>query len=268
MLTDNCHVCFINLDSRPDRLEHMTRELAKVELLANRLRGMPWQEYDGPKKNIQGMITRRTPGAIGCHYSQVKVMQQALELGKHAFVMEDDLIFASDIQKRLIYIESWMQNHEWDVFWLGSTFHVNPPYWHKHGHGSQLTQCKCDLGRDAELTEDPRILRTYGAFSTYAYIVNVNSIDKILKLFEQHVHESIGIDWLFIRLQPQLKCYAFVPGSAFQIDNESNIGKGKTIFSGFLQLNGTKENSRYVFQDKTEDFDPLNFNWHEARNKV
>lgn len=264
MLLDKCHTCFINLDSRPDRLEHMNKELARVNIKAERLRGMPWQEYDGPKRNIEGMITRRTPGAIGCHYSQVKIMEQALELGKHAFVMEDDLLIATDIHDRLDYIEKWMENNDWDVFWLGATFHVKPPYWHKAGHSSQLTQCKCTLGRDAEITKDPRILRTYGAFSTYAYIVNHTSISKILSLFNQHVHESIGIDWLAIRLQPKLLCYAFVPGSAFQIDNRSDIGTGVTNFSGFKQLNGNLENSRYVFQDKMNDFDPLTFNWHEA----
>lgn len=264
MILDDCHIRFINLDHRTDRLTHMTTELNRVGLQAERLRGMPWQEYSGPPRNIQGMITRRTPGAIGCHYSQVKVMEQALDAKKHAFVMEDDLIFASDIHERLLYIESWMQNHEWDVFWLGSTFHVNPPYWHKSGHSSQLTQCHCKLGRDAERTDDPRIIRTYGAFSTYCYIVNVKSLQKVLDLLADHVHESIGIDWLFIRLQPQLKTFAFVPGSAFQIDNQSDIGNGMTMFSGFKQLNGTPENSAYVFQDKIIDFNPLTFNWHEC----
>jgi len=103
--------------------------------------------------------------------------------------------------------------------------------------------------------------RTYGAFCTYAYVVNVKSIEKILNLFDEHLHTSIGIDWLFIKLQPQLKCFAFVPGSVKQMDNKSDIGTGMTIFSGFSKLNGTVENSRYWYQENMSDFDPNTFEW-------
>jgi hypothetical protein len=105
------------------------------------------------------------------------------------------------------------------------------------------------------------MVRTYGAFSTYAYIVNHNSIFKIFDLFDQHLHESIGIDWLFIKLQPQLNCFAFVPGCVKQMDNQSDIGDGMTIFSGFSKLNGTEENSRYWYQERMEDFNPDTFIW-------
>jgi len=112
-----------------------------------------------------------------------------------------------------------------------------------------------------------RIVRTYGAFSTYAYFVNVNSILKVFDLFDQYLHESIGIDWLFLKLQPQLKCFAFTPGCVKQMDNLSDIGIDKngtpqqTVFSGFSKLNGTEENSRYWYQERMEDFDPETFNW-------
>jgi hypothetical protein len=46
----------------------------------------------------------------------------------------------------------------------------------------------------------------------------------------------MGIDWLFIYLQPWLNTYAFNPGMVKQIDNQSDIGKGMTIFSNFSKL--------------------------------
>lgn len=256
---------FINLDTRQDRLTHMTKELSRVGIEAVRQRGIPWKEtdYDDPK--YIKMLTR-TPGAIGCHLSQVEVMKKAFEVGKHAWVMEDDLIFATDFQERLKYIERWLTDKPWDVFWLGATFH-SPAFWHKIGKSGMPPDCSAQLGKDFDHTDDPRIKRTYGAFCTYAYIVNYSSIKKILALFDKHIHESIGIDWLFIKLQPQLKCYAFIPGSVIQYDNVSDIGFNadgtpvKTMFSGFSKLNGTKENSAYWFQDRMENFNTDTFQW-------
>jgi hypothetical protein len=119
--------------------------------------------------------------------------------------------------------------------------------------------CSAQLGYDVKLTDDPRIVRTYGAYITFAYMVNLNSMDKIFSLFDQHLPISIGIDWLFIKIQPQLKCFSFVPGPVMQIDNMSDIGNGMTVWSGQLK------NGPYVFQEKMEDFEPSTFNWAEAR---
>ncbi len=262
-MIENLYPAFVNLDHRLDRKIHMEKELAKAGVTAVRLRGMLPSEYIGDEKKVN-VMRRRTPGAIGCHMSQIKIMERALLEGKHAFVMEDDLIFCDDFQDRLKYIDEFTKTHPWDVVWLGGTFHVNPPHWHT---GKNPDLLGTTMRRDAELTDDPRMIRTYGCFSTYAYIVNVESIERILKLLDEHVHESMGIDWLFIKLQPQLKTYSFVPGCVKQMDNKSDIGKGYTIFSGFAKLNGTIEKSKYWWQKRMGDFDPLAFDWKEARNK-
>lgn len=260
-MIENMYASFINLDHRFDRLRHMKQQLQRAGIDAVRLRGMLPEEYTGDPAKVKVMY-ERTKGAIGCHYSMIKIMEHAMSLDKHAFVMEDDLIFCSDFQKRLTYIDEWTKTHSFDIVWLGATFHVNPPYWHTGKNPDLKT---ANLGRDAELTDDPRMIRTYGAFSTYAYIVNVESIPNVLTLLDKYVHESMGIDWLFIKLQPQLKTFAFVPGCVKQMDNKSDIGKGFTIFSGFAKLNGTKEKSLYWWQDRMSDFDPLKFDWKEAK---
>lgn len=253
------YISFVNLDHRRDRLDHMTAELNRIGLRAIRQRGFLWKETDYLNPKYASMYNR-TPGAIGCHLSQVEVMKKALEVGANAWVMEDDLVFCDDFAERVVLIDGFLQGREWDVFWLGGTFHA-PVFWHRIGKSGMPPDCSAQLGKDYDHTEYPRFKRTYGAFCTYAYIVNHNSIQKILDLFDQHIANSIGIDWLFIKLQPQLKCFAFVPGSVKQIDNQSDIGNGVTIFSGFSKLNGTIENSRYWFQKNINDFDPNNFEW-------
>jgi GR25 family glycosyltransferase involved in LPS biosynthesis len=256
-LLDNLYITYVNLDHRSDRRKKMELELRRAGLKATRQKALLPQEVKVSRDKIQ-VMQKRTPGAIGCHYSQVECMKKGLAQGKHIMVLEDDLVFCIDIQERLQYIERFLEGKDWDVFWLGGTFHVNPSQWHKKGHCPDLQQCKCSNRKDVQLTSDPRILRTYGIWSTYAYIVNVKSTDKVLKLLDEHVHESMGIDWLFIRLQPQLECYSFVPGCVKQYDNKSDIGKGMTNFSHFAKL------GPYWYQETMHDFDPSTYNWNEA----
>jgi GR25 family glycosyltransferase involved in LPS biosynthesis len=267
-MIENLFTAFINLDHRVDRLIHMKKELTKAGIEAVRWRGMLPQEYTGDKSKV-AVMQARTPGAIGCHYSQVAVMQEALNQGKHAFVMEDDLVFCDDFKERLAYIDKFLETHQWDIMWLGATFHVNPPYWHT---GKNLDLPLTDVrGRDAVSTSDPRIFRTFGAFCTYAYIVNKDSIRKVLDMLDSVVHMSMGIDWAMIKIQPELMTYAFVPGSVKQMDNPSDIGKPNgtrkafTTFSNFSKINGTTEKSKYWWQKKMTDFDPLTCNWAEAK---
>lgn len=256
MLLDDSYISFVNLDHRLDRLRHMNEQLSKVGIRAVRQRGIPWKEADFGDPKYATMMNR-TPGALGCHLSQVEVMKKALEIDCHAWVMEDDIIFCEDFHERLAHMDNFLQGVEdWDVMWLGASFH-SPAFWHKHGQSGMRPDCSAQLGKDVETTDDPRIVRTYGAYITFAYIVNVKSIQKILNLFDEHIHTSIGIDWLFIKLQPQLKCYAYVPGSVMQMDNVSDIGQGVTMWSGQLR------NGAYVFQQRKEYFDPLTFNFNQ-----
>ncbi len=253
-MIENLYASFINLYHRTDRLAHMDHQLSKINSFkAIRTRGIPWKEI--PRSQDTEVMFNRTPGAIGCHFSQVSVMKEAQSQGKHALVMEDDIIFCDDFDKRLEYIDKWAESHDWDIIWLGASFHVNPPYWHKIGQSGMPPDCSAQLGKDCEPTDDPRMIRTYGAYVTFAYIVNVKSMDKIFALFDRHLHTSIGIDWLFIKLQPQLKCFSFVPGCVMQMDNLSDIGTGMTVWSD--QLN----NGPYVFQKRMEDFNPENYKW-------
>ena len=259
----DCYASYVNLDHRTDRRDRMESEFERVglkEILKpERTRGMYFEEYKGDIAKVQTMIDYMK-GMVGCHYSQVKVMETALEKGKSAFVMEDDLDFATDTIKRLDYVQEFLNKNDWDVFWLGGTYHFNDPQWHNIGHRNpRLRDCNCTLGRDVEKTEDPRIVRTYGCWSTYSYIVNYEKLPKILKMLEDNVHRSQAIDHLFIILQPELKTYSFVPAMCKQYDSQSDIGSGVHHFSNFASL------GKYWFADKMEDFDPNSLNWDLSR---
>jgi hypothetical protein len=188
-------------------------------------------------------------------------MKKALSLNKSAFVMEDDLIFCQDFNERMGMFQNFINQYDpdFDVLWLGGTVHINPAEWHT-GRNPDLQGLEV-IGRDAERTPNPRVIRTFGAFCTYAYIVNIKSLPKVISLLENNVHRSMGIDWLFIYLQNQLRTYMYLPGCVKQMDNQSDIGAGVTTFSGFSKL------GEYWFQEKQESFNPDTFNWREA-NKL
>lgn len=253
-LLDDCYTSFLNLDRRPDRREHMENELARVGITnAERTRGKLPDEFDLKDPKLQ-VMKNRTAGAIGCHFGQVEIMQKALELRKHAFVMEDDLIFCSDFQERMEIVGEYLKDKYWNIFWLGGTYHANnPAWWHRKGHSPDLPQCKCKHEVDVLPTEDDRFVRTLGAFSTHAYIVNKNFIEILLDFLDRNIHMSMGIDWLMILMQPMIYTYAFVPGMCIQMDGQSDIGMCFSKYSQFHTLGS------HWFQDRMIDFDYKNF---------
>ena len=246
---------------RTDRLEHMKSQLERIGMNAVRHEGKKPEAYDLSDPRVK-VMKNRTPGAIGCQFGQMNIMENALHNNKHALVMEDDLIFCNDFNERMEIVSKFLDYNDWDIMWLGATFH-SPAFWHPKGQSGMPPNCSLQLGKDCETTYNERIIRTYGSFCTYAYIVNVKSIDKVLTLLNDFMPQTIGIDYSFIALGDKLKSFAFVPGSVKQMDNQSDIGSGMTIFSGFSRLNGTEENSRYWYQENMNDFDPKTFNFNQ-----
>lgn len=242
---DTIHAAYANLDIRTDRNDKMIAELNRVGIQMERQRSFPWREiWDNADEETMNKIRymhdiRKTPGAIGCWYSQMEIMKKALEQNKHAWVNEDDLVFCDDIQDRLKIIYKFLNQHEWDVFWFGGTYHIEPT-WHKSIEGKHvhknMEECKCNLNRDWEPTFNPQIVRTYGAFSTHSYLVNKDRIKHILELLNRDMHKSMGIDFAFIVQQPNLNCFAFNPGCVKQFDSMSNISNAFARQSGFANL--------------------------------
>ena len=68
----DCYASYINLDHREDRNVRMKAELERIGIDAVRTRGMYPHEYAGDMSKVQ-VMWNRTKGAVGCHYSQVKI---------------------------------------------------------------------------------------------------------------------------------------------------------------------------------------------------
>lgn len=239
---------YVNLKSRPDRDQHARDQFARHGITPTRFDAFTPDQWNREPEKVERM-RNRTPGAIGCYQSQVALIREAHLTGKTVVVCEDDVVFCSDLPKRLDYITANMPR-DWDIFYLGATFHV-PGVWCHHADCATWGE----IGVDVEPTADPHILRTYGIWGTYCYIVNPANAGKVYDLMEANIHGADGIDHLAIRLGPKLRTFCFVPGCVWQYDNESNIGSGITRFSGFKKL------GPYAWTERMENFDPTTFDW-------
>lgn len=249
MDTEEIRWGYVNLASRPDRRAHAEAEFAKHNLNVRRFDAFEPEDWDGPPDKVAQMMAR-TPGAVGCWMSQTDIILSGFERGlKLIGVFEDDVCLCEDFPERLDYISKHL-TWDWDVFYLGATFHV-PGEWHRKPDCVDWI----DHGRDVWPTADPRIMRTPGIWGTYAYIVNGSKARKVLNALDEIMSVSDGIDHAFIRIGDRLNTYCFVPGCCWQYDNQSNIGDGVTDFSGFKTL------GPYVWRDRMTDFDPTTFNW-------
>ena len=248
-----CYASFLNLDHREDRLHHMEWQLKKAGISAVRTRGMYPNEYTGDESKV--LVQRnRTPGSIGTMIMQMKMMLDALKEKRSALIFEDDVIFASDIQERFAHIEQFLNTKDnWSVVWLGGTIHIPEPAW-RTGNNPDLLGF--NLGKDAEPTEDLRMIKCYSAFSTFSYAVRYEKIEEVLRLLDEVMHLSMGIDFSFIYIGEKIDSYMYLPGCCKQVDGISDIGNGQmTFFSGFEKLGG------HWFQEKLTDFDPQTIKW-------
>jgi len=233
---------YINLDHREDRRTHITAELERVGIVAERFPALRFEDYAGPPEDVAGMM--RTQKTIGNWLSHLALWEMVADTDRIAGVLEDDAMLCDDFVDRLKYIEDNM-TLDWDILYLGATYHVNPAVWHKD-----------DIGRDFELTGIKHIHRVYGAFSNQGYLVNGKSARKLMGLMEGVKSKSTGSDHAMILLQPQLQCYSFTPGMVFQMDGQSDIGDGFTEFSGFLTSLGP-----HCWAKRIEDFDYDGQDW-------
>lgn len=242
----NTDTWYINLDHRLDRRALIEDQLNRFHLQYRRLSAFTQDEFAWghpaafPKMN-------NTPATFGQWMSMTSLMRMYRDSERDLLILEDDAILAPCFRDAMSYLTANLPE-DWDLVFLCGTFHVNPPVWHAH-----------DLGRDVERTSAKHLFRAYGVWSNHAVLVHGKQAGHIYEAMHTVMHKSTGSDHALIQLQPTLKAYVLVPGCVFQRDMISDIGRGEvTEFSRFLEM------GPYVYQDYLDNFDPDQFDWHEA----
>jgi GR25 family glycosyltransferase involved in LPS biosynthesis len=96
---------FINLDTRTDRFEKITTQLAEIEL-------------NGVQRQSAYSLT--DSGPTNCKHSHYSVFEEFLKTdGNTLLVLEDDCLFLDNFKNNYTNIIDDINNTDWDLFWLG-----------------------------------------------------------------------------------------------------------------------------------------------------
>jgi len=188
----------INLESRPDRLEHVKAEFSKLGIEPVIVEAIPFN-----------------PGNIGCTLSHIKCLEMAIEKDyDHIFICEDDITF-KDINIFKDSLEKFHENIEnWDVLIIGGN--VGHPYEHIGDY----------------------CLRTYNCQTTIGYVVQKHYYSALLENFKQGVEllqktkkkKEYSLDMYWKILQKNDKWFMIYPLTITQYPNFSNIEKRRVNF--------------------------------------
>lgn len=204
------HTLFINLESRTDRLSHVTNELKKLEVVGTRFNAV-----------------KMANGAVGCTISHIK----CLELAKtsnfpYVFICEDDICFGNPelLLSHLKKIETEL-NVDWDVLIIGGN--MVPPFKMHGDFCAQIFNCQTTTG----------------------YIVKQHYYDTLIQNFKDglnlllrnpHNKRDYAIDMYWKSLQLKHKWFIVMPLTVYQLEGYSDIEQHNTNYK-HLMLDKDKE---------------------------
>jgi GR25 family glycosyltransferase involved in LPS biosynthesis len=190
------HTLFINLESRPDRREHVERELKKMNIEAERMNAI-----------------KMTEGAIGCTLSHIRCLELAKERQyPHVFIIEDDITFLQPelLLENLKKFEENLELQRWDVLIIGGN--NCPPY-------TKVTDY---------------CIRAFNNQTTTGYIVKSHYYDTLIANFKEsaqmlmrnpHNKREFALDMYWKRLQQTGIWLMIVPATVTQYQDYSDIEK-------------------------------------------
>lgn len=198
-INDIKHAFYINLESRPDRKEHVINELNKLGINANRFNAI-----------------RLANGAIGCSMSHIKCLELAKKNNwDHILIVEDDIKFLDPILFTQ-QLNKFLANHkEWDVLlFAGNNM---PPY-------EIIDDCCVRVGT-CQTTTGYLVKKNY-----YDTLINNyrEGINKLMK--EPEKHQYYAIDKYWFELQRNDLWYLITPLSVVQREDYSDIEKRHTNY--------------------------------------
>jgi GR25 family glycosyltransferase involved in LPS biosynthesis len=200
----NWRVCYINLDSRPDRREQAEAEFAKVGLSPERFMGLGagdahlFPEFKLPYAS---------PGELGCAFAHLSIVKDHIERGDKRIlaIFEDDIVFCDDFLKRLEYLQKLF--FKWDMFYLSAFVDVPGTYY----------------DHDQAATNVPHLHRVFGAYTCHSYLLNSETLVDMYEMLKIRSSAESAIDRMWPCIQPYVLAYCFIPGMVGQRRGISNI---------------------------------------------
>jgi len=195
-------IVYINMDSRPDRKESITRELKRVGFPEEKTIRFSASSYNGCPNS-------------GCLLSHANVLEMAYDMDcQNVLVLEDDFIFIDDVQKIHADIKSFFDSGiEWDVL--------------------MFTTCAAVVSENtSEL-----ISRISSSGNGAGYLVNRSMMLELSTLFKSNVenlyttkqHWVYQNDILWKTIMPESKWYMFNHYLGYQKEGYSDLSQDQKI---------------------------------------
>ena len=198
------HTLYINLASRPDRKQHVEKQLQNI----------------GIKKFERFNAIKLTEGALGCSMSHLKCLQIAKASGwPHLLIVEDDILFLDpELFKK--QMNKFLSTHKsWDTILIAGN--NIPPY----------------------QSIDDTCVRVFSCQTTTGYLVNGHYFDTLIENIKSGIKKLIGfpekhvlyaIDKYWFQLQQRDKWYLIIPLSVTQREDYSDIEKRPTNYTSAM----------------------------------
>ena len=203
MLFKKIPVIYINLDSRPDRNEHVKKELDKI----------------GVRNPDRFKAIQMENGALGCSMSHLKCVDFAKKNNfESIFICEDDIEFL-DPSLFLKQIQSFLDSGvEWDVILVAGNNML--PYTPVNNNCIKVFNCQTTTGYIVKKAYYDKLMQNYK--------------DGIEKLMREPDNNDFKIDKYWFRLQRNDNWYLIVPLTIVQKEDYSDIEKRITNFKKYM----------------------------------
>ena len=218
-IADKAYV--INLTRRPDRLETVNREFARIGIAVERFEAVDVRDDTG---------RYRYPAELGCKLSHLTLLNNAKKNGcRRVLIFEDDVRFSNNFSKVIGEVISQLSRiPKWDIFLLGGN------------------------GRNRRTPfNTPNIVMTRFFINIHAYIANVDTLLYKINLLKPNYKP---IDVVFGNgsndIRKPIIAYAARPALAIQRDDFSDI---RERHSGEEYENG-RENYQIDVSGQPEQF--------------
>ena len=199
-IADIKHAFFINLDSRPDRKQHVEGQMSVL--------GIPAERFKAIKlKN----------GAIGCSMSHIKLLETAKANNwPHILIVEDDILFTNPTLFTEQLNRFLVAHKDFDVaLFAGNNI---PPYTIVDDSCVRVSKCQTTTGYLVQRHYYDTLIANYK-----------KGIECLMR--EPHNHVLYAIDKYWFHLQALHKWYLITPLSVVQREDYSDIEKRPTNYS-------------------------------------
>lgn len=203
MLFNKIPVIYINLDSRPDRNEHVKKELDKI----------------GVKNPERFKAIKLENGALGCSMSHLKCVETAKKNNYDSvFICEDDIEFL-DPRFFLKQVQTFLDSDiKWDVVIVAGNNMI--PYTPINNCCIKVFRCQTTTGYIVKNTYYDKLIQNYK--------------DGIQRLLKEPTNNEFKIDKYWFKLQRDDNWYLIIPLTVVQKEDYSDIEKKVTNFQKYM----------------------------------